>query len=204
MSGEAIITLSVSGEPIGEQVRFIAEGVTDFSTYFPRLHPAWLESRREVIDSQGWAINRPWPTYEETDEQYAYRWYKEGVLGHAVTPGDILRWDAPGIDERLVPSLVEAKHKEHVFEVTKVESRMGTAVPYARHIDSGQGPAGPDFFTPAQQIDPVKRDIIAPTDDFRLAIAREASLWLGSLADSGRKVKARVSKRDVLSALGAA
>lgn len=201
MSGEAIITLSVSGEPIGEQVRFIAEGVSDFSTYFPRLKPAWLESRRDVIESQGWALNRPWPTYDETDEQYAYRWYKEGVLGHPVTPGDILRWDAPGIDERLAPSLMDGKHKENVFEVSKVEAEMGTMVPYARFIDSGQGPAGPDFFPLNQQFDPIKRDIIAPTEDFRQAIQREASGWLGELADSRRKVKVRVSTRDVLAAM---
>jgi hypothetical protein len=74
-----------------------------------------------------------------------------------------LEWD--GENERLKPSLTQARHPDHIFNTRDASARFGTRVPYAARLESG----GTDIFGDPYQ----GYDIINMTTRQRRAFVRE-------------------------------
>jgi phage gpG-like protein len=101
---------------------------------FDQVHDILLELQRSIFDTEGQAIGKPWPKYNQDERGYAGM--KRAILGDAYP---MLRWR--GGQEILYPSLTEASHPDHIFDKRADSFTFGTSVPYAagHHTGTGEG-----------------------------------------------------------------
>lgn len=135
------LNLEVEGDDPLAFAQLMIVGLADFRPVWPAVAKAWRRDMIQRFRSAGRSSGTPWPTYEQTDEEAYYRWYKAGVLGISQQEANrrLLRW-SPG-RERLFPSLINPTHPEHIDIRRRTSWTGGTRVPYAIHHDLGIGRA---------------------------------------------------------------
>jgi phage gpG-like protein len=117
---------------IAQVMRDLSGRITRWQDTAPKLHKWMLLRIKQQIESQGQAEGTPWPALEQSEP----RWAKlKAALGADPRP---LRWE-PGKRERLIPSLINARHPLHIWAARGDAYAFGTAVPYAGRHQNGTG-----------------------------------------------------------------
>lgn len=98
----------------------------------PQIHRFMLRRSQELVESEGQEIGARWPGLEVGEPKWAAL---KAALGADPRP---LRWQ-PGTRERLIPSLVNARHPLHVYGVRGQDIAFGTRVKYAARHHEGVG-----------------------------------------------------------------
>lgn len=113
--------------------RFLSR-LENFVEIGPEVHRLFKQQAREAFATEGRTIGYSWRGY--TGSEWLYGIIKKRMLGEQ-NGSRLLRWE-PG-NERLYPSLVDARHPEHVWRVEGKTFIFGTSVPYAYKHQLGQG-----------------------------------------------------------------
>lgn len=124
------VTIGVrGGQAISRKLGLAASIVGDLTPIFQKYgHPFLLSHMRRQFLTAGRHGGAAWRGY---DQEPIYRYYKRAIVGHL----EVLRWES-GF-ERLAPSLMEARHKSHIFAARRDSMRFGTSVPYAFDLNKG-------------------------------------------------------------------
>ncbi|MFP4598049.1 MAG: hypothetical protein ACLFVJ_07345 [Persicimonas sp.] len=132
----------IKGSPRAEDAlkRFMAH-INGFEKLGPQMHRYLRKVARRTFSTEGREIGESWPWYTGSETLY-------GIIKHKLVAGTVvgrrgqqavqlLRWK-PG-QERLFPSVVSARHPEHVWHTDNQSFTFGTRVPYARNHQEGKG-----------------------------------------------------------------
>lgn len=116
-------------EDVDKLLADYARRITKWTVIAPRVHDFLLVRESELFDSSGASEGMAWAGY---DREPKYKAWKQAITGD-LTP---LRWK--GSDgERLMPSLTNPNHPNHVFRTSSDAVTMGTSLGYAGRLHKG-------------------------------------------------------------------
>ena len=195
------------------------------------LSKAWAGSRETMFLTRGASNGTPWPGYTRQEQRYYLPRKRAALYGanrgesgraHRIGSAHVLRFTTapesatPGPKERLYPSMARTTHPEYIWERTKGQVCMGTAVPYAAMHDRGgvlvrfeshygrrkSGTTSVSYPLPQRRL----ITFGAPfTDAVRRRMAAFAAMAIAQAGEPGRgRVRAGLSTSQVLGRIAAA